>query len=351
MMMSEVSNIGNDVSDIGAACEEYKHLIDKCRSEILTLVREESSHNQEVVSEYEETYTSSEVTLLSPLIDSLETIIQNYMTDEISNPDSIFTKHQRKRDLIDLLKKTINTVENINREYETLHLNNSGSRIKQCMTLDRSLVDIGSTDENDAKQIKTNHAELVVGAYFNSFSKCIDLNVEYETSGLYLSSIEELTEILSMKYEKTCECLNNLIDKKESLEKQLSDLQYSIANLKIDKPVQNIKKEQKIDEFSKIASKYIQNAETDSLSKLFELISDKPSDISKQDIDSLVDNMINSLTIQSPQLISKPKTNVQLTPQPQKKPKLQNVPKSPTLASRKIDLMISKIKNQLSNAK
>ena len=350
--MNELINIPNDVSDIGAACEEFKHLIDKCRSEILTLVREESSHNQEVVSEYEEAYTSSEVTLLSPLIDSLENTIQNYMIDEFSNPDSIFTKHQRKRDLIDLLKRSISTIENINREYETIYLNNSASRMKQCMTLDRSLVDIGSTDENDSKHIKTNHAELVVGAYFNSFSKCIDLNVEYETSGFYLSSIEELTEILSMKYEKTCECLNNLIDKKENLEKQLSDLQYSLATMKKQKSKnQNIKRDQKLIEFSKIALKSIQssrNDETNSLSQLFNLISDKPSKLTKQNIISLVDDMFSSISDKDQGKIPL-ENKVPLSPQPQRK-SMQVNPTSPTIASRNIDLMISKIKKQLSNS-
>ena len=45
-------------------------------------------------------------------------------------------------------------IENINREYETQFLESSASRLKQCMTLDRSLVDIESRDENDEKVSK-----------------------------------------------------------------------------------------------------------------------------------------------------------------------------------------------------
>ena len=48
--MNEEGAIISSESDIGAACEEFKHLIDKCRSEIISLVREECNHNNEVVA-------------------------------------------------------------------------------------------------------------------------------------------------------------------------------------------------------------------------------------------------------------------------------------------------------------
>ena len=93
--MNEEGAIISSESDIGAACEEFKHLIDKCRSEIISLVREECNHNNEVVAEYEESFSSTEVNVLSSNIQLIYDILSNYMMDKIANPDSIFTRHQR----------------------------------------------------------------------------------------------------------------------------------------------------------------------------------------------------------------------------------------------------------------
>ena len=332
--MNEEGAIISSESDIGAACEEFKHLIDKCRSEIISLVREECNHNNEVVAEYEESFSSTEVNVLSSNIQLIYDILSNYMMDKIANPDSIFTRHQRKRTLIDLLKKTICMIENINREYETQFLESSASRLKQCMTLDRSLVDIGSRDENDEKSIKTNHAQLEVGAYFSSFSKCIDLNADYQTSSLYLSLIEDLTETISMKHQKICDCLNNMLDKKQNLEEQLSEIQYSIATIKSKKlNTKAEKKEQKLKEFASIAERIMINSSDTPIGKLFRFIVDKPENLTKEEINSCVDEMIDSL---SDQETIEQTNNYPLTPQPMK-------------SGLNFDEMISKIKQQIGN--
>ena len=307
--------------DIGADCAEKKRLIDKCRSEILALSRDESQHDKEISMEYKETYSTNEVTAVLPLIKEMENTLHDYL-EPVFLSDSFFAKHERKRKLISLLKESITFIEEINSEYSKIRIQMSASKLRQRMTLDRALVDIGTTDENS---IKTNHKDLEAGAYFSSFSKICDLNVEYDTTSNTLETIEELSKIVSNKYIDTCNCLNTLIDKKKVLEDKLNDMTKAAKNMELkprdDSAETRNKEESKIIRFAKIGKNVVDNIQrnendlgvttclSDILSALIKSDYKTEEDVVKH-VDQLLDRIIGKNANSIPHLTKEDMDNV-----------------------------------------
>ena len=125
-----------------------------------------------------------------------------------------------------------------------------------------------------------------------------------------------------------------MLDKKQNLEEQLSEIQYSIATIKSKNlNTKTEKKEQKLKEFASIAERIMINSSDSPIGKLFRFIVDKPENLTKEEINSCVDEMIDSL---SDQETIEQTNNYPLTPQPMK-------------SGLNFDEMISKIKQQIGN--
>ncbi|EAY06072.1 hypothetical protein TVAG_245040 [Trichomonas vaginalis G3] len=199
------------LSQLGASIFDKKRELNRIRSEMRTLVKQEIAAADEIIAENKKTYLEKEESELSSIVDKLYDL-----TVDVS--DRKFVDGTLKRNIRENLQEVICSVDQITNQYMKQYFEQYSKKLQHRINLDRAFVDI---PENNTD----------IDIYFGAFSKVTDLNTKNDYVTLLLEQIEQETQRCQIQNQLTMDALNNLIDQKKSEEDEMIELQKNISQM------------------------------------------------------------------------------------------------------------------------